>query len=185
MAPRYTKLATVFYVLVDAQPKDWPFMSKIPEAALRGASSDVGSMGDKWTPVSTVDGEQVVSWKVEKEFLLDVEAALGRKLPGGKDDHFAEILESLQPTFLSLDKNEYGKLGHTAVRYALHRLFVARHGWFIDGLDPAGRHFNSTSPIQVLSGKVNAHAQGLSRRGSEEKVSESKNWLCSRLCLRI
>jgi|Transcript_28654 hypothetical protein len=161
MASRYTKLATVFCVLVDAQPKDWPLMSKIPEAALRGASSDVGSMGDEWTPASTVDGEQVVSWKVEKEFLLDVEAALGRKLPGGKDDHFAEILESLQPTFLSLDKNEYGKLGHTAVRYALHRLFVARHGWFIDGLDPAGRHFNSTSPIQVLSGKVNAHAQGL------------------------
>jgi hypothetical protein len=155
------KLVLILCALADAQPTNWPLLSKLPETVLRGSSSDAGSMGEKWTPASTVDGEQVVTWKVEKDFLLDVEDALDRKLPGGKEDRFAEILQALEPTFLSLDKNEYGKLGHTAVRYALHRLFVARHGWFIDGLDPAGRHFNATSPIQVLNGKVNAHAQGL------------------------
>ena len=41
------------------------------------------------------------------------------------------IKEALRPTFVSMPKNEYGKLGHAAVRYVLHRLFVSRHGWFI------------------------------------------------------
>ena len=35
--------------------------------------------------------------------------------------------------YASWPKNELGKLGHTTVRYALHWLFVQRHGWYVKG----------------------------------------------------
>jgi len=36
------------------------------------------------------------------------------------------------------------------VRYVLHRVFVQRHGWFVNGLDPAGNAWNSSSPAEIL-----------------------------------
>merc|ERR1719414_445220 len=46
------------------------------------------------------------------------------------------LVNALKPMFTSLPKNEYGKLGHDVVRYALHRYFNNRHGWFVRGLEP-------------------------------------------------
>ena len=42
--------------------------------------------------------------------------------------------------YASWQKNELGKLGHTTVRYALHWLFVQRHGWYVKGLEPITLH---------------------------------------------
>lgn len=92
---------------------------------------------------------------------MEVEAALGARLLDSNRGRVAGIVKDLRPMFDSLDKNEYGKLGHTAVRYALHRLFVARHGWLMKGLDPAGDHFNASSPVKVLEGKASMHLQGI------------------------
>ena len=39
--------------------------------------------------------------------------------------------------YASLPKEKSGYLGHQAVRYALHRLLLEHHGWFIVGLEPA------------------------------------------------
>jgi len=36
------------------------------------------------------------------------------------------------------------------VRYLLHRLFVQRHGWFVEGLDTDGGSWNSSSPAAVF-----------------------------------
>merc|ERR1719221_913963 len=63
--------------------------------------------------------------------------------------------------YAALPKNDKGYLGHAAVRYALHRLFVQRHGWFIKGLHEAGAHRNSTSSAGLLTTQVPAYVQDL------------------------
>jgi len=72
-----------------------------------------------------------------------------------------DLEAALKPIYIAVPLNEYGKLGHTAVRYVLHRLFVSRHGWFIRGLEPSGKHFNTSSPMEVLKGKVPDRVSGL------------------------
>merc|ERR1719336_3308786 len=62
--------------------------------------------------------------------------------------------EELRPMYLALPKNEHGTLEPTAVRYALHRYFVQKHGWYMKGLEPAGRSWNSSSPTSVLKSRV-------------------------------
>merc|ERR1719230_970701 len=63
--------------------------------------------------------------------------------------------------YAALPKNEHNKLGHTTVRYALHRLFMQRHGWSVKGLEPAGGSWNSSSPAGILIDRVPAYIQGL------------------------
>lgn len=57
-----------------------------------------------------------------------------------EEEHDTELLEKLEQElgqmYASLPKNEHGNIGHQTVRYALHRFFVKRHGWFIRGLEP-------------------------------------------------
>merc|ERR1719231_2219193 len=67
----------------------------------------------------------------------------------------------LGPIYAALPKNDQGYLGHSTVRYALHRLFVQRHGWSIKGLDAAGGHRNSTASAGLLKEQVPAYVQDL------------------------
>merc|ERR1719181_1812056 len=69
----------------------------------------------------------------------------------------------LQPIFNALPKSEQGGLSHTTVRYALHRVFVQRHGWFIQGLDRAGQAWNESEagPAGILTDQVPAYVQDL------------------------
>jgi len=67
----------------------------------------------------------------------DVEASLASELANTVDKgRLSELEGALRPTFAILPKNARGNLGHKAVRYVLHRLFVQRHGWYIKGLEP-------------------------------------------------
>jgi hypothetical protein len=150
----------IIFSVACAQPANWPLLAKLPTNLEQGALRGSGPQA-QWTPVSAVDGQQVVDSTIGNGFLLEVESMLGAKLLDGKHGYFVQIADTLHPTFDSLEKNEYGNLGHTAVRYALHRLFVARHGWVIKGLDPAGKHFNSSSPVEVFRGKIPARVQGM------------------------
>lgn len=52
--------------------------------------------------------------------------------------------------FQVLPKNSANRLGFDGTRYLLHRLFVQRHGWFVNGLDPAGDAWNSSSPTEIF-----------------------------------
>jgi len=47
----------------------------------------------------------------------------------------SKIQDSLKPIIAASPKNSYGRLGDEAARYALHRLFMERHGWEIKGFD--------------------------------------------------
>jgi len=71
------------------------------------------------------------------------------------------IEEALRPMFRSLHKNQHGNLDHSGVRYALHRLFVMRHGMFIKGLEPGGAGWAGASPTEVLDDRVPAYVQSL------------------------
>jgi len=73
-----------------------------------------------------------------------------------------EIKAHLQPLIATLPTSDGGGLGPVAVRYALHRFLLQRHGWLVIGLDPAGRSFNASWPSRVaLLAKLPASARSL------------------------
>jgi len=78
-----------------------------------------------------------------------------------KEGRLARLETALKPLFDSLPKNEHGNLGHSPVRYALHRIFVQRHGWYIKGLEPDGDSWNTTSPAGVLKDRVASYVEEL------------------------
>merc|ERR1719217_1657546 len=87
---------------------------------------------------------------VELRFLQEVRGFLGR---GPVDAALPGIKKALEPMWLALPKNEHGRLGTGQVRYALHRFFVQRHGWHIDGLN---RHSSEATPAGILRERVPA-----------------------------
>jgi len=93
---------------------------------------------------------------VQMSLLAEIEESLGS---GAKRIHELEAL--LKPMFNSLPKNEHGGLEHSTARYALHRTFLHRHGWSIEGLDNAGKTMNTTSPTGILKNRVPAYVQDI------------------------
>jgi hypothetical protein len=59
--------------------------------------------------------------------------------------HLESMKAELSPTFQALPKNEHGNLNPPTVRYALHRYFIQKHGWFVKGLDPEGGNWEFAS----------------------------------------
>jgi len=86
------------------------------------------------------------------EILAEMSASFRR---GHDEDLLQKYETELRQMFGSLPKNSHGNLGHAVARYALHRLFVNRHGWTIDGLEPAGEE--SASPTGSLENWVPAY----------------------------
>jgi len=60
----------------------------------------------------------------------------------------SKIQDSLKPIIAASPKNSYGRLGDEAARYALHRLFMERHGWEIKGFEPVSGNASQTSIFQ-------------------------------------
>jgi len=127
-----------------------------------GAFVDARSFRKSAGDFSETVGEQ----EMKATLLEEIEHSLGSVSQRGR---FARLEAALAPMYKALPKNEHGKLGHTTVRYALHRVFVQRHGWFIKGLEPAGQHFNSSTPTGVLKEHVGSHVEELfeSRLGGQ------------------
>lgn len=90
--------------------------------------------------------------------LSEIEESLGS---GSAAKKLNQLEAQLRPMYASLPKNEQGGLSHSVVRYALHRLFVQRHGWYVKGLDPDGGSFNSSSPADLLKDQVPTYIQAL------------------------
>jgi len=95
--------------------------------------------------------ERVSEDDIRISFLDEVEASLGQ---GSASKRLSEMETSLRPIFTALPKNGLGNLGHSGVSYALHRLFVLRHGWVIKGLAQTGNAANVSSPSGVLKDQV-------------------------------
>jgi len=120
------------------------------------SSSSYARNFEGWLPVVASEAEQgkLPHQDIDREFRDQFAEVIGVDDMQMFEKDLQSIMHELSDTFASLSKNEYGDVGHTAVRYSLHRLFVARHGWYIRGLDPEGKSFSSSSPAEVLQGQV-------------------------------
>jgi len=95
--------------------------------------------------------------------------------PTFSEVRLAELEDALRPMYASLPKEHgHGKLDHAVSRYALHRLFVGAHGWFIRGLEPSISDLNGTSfasffqsraPSQLRDFLGDFEANGISLHG--------------------
>jgi len=102
--------------------------------------------------------ERMSEEEVQISLLAEVEGTFGA---GSASSRTKQLEALLAPMYSALPKNEQGFLGHSTVRYALHRLFVQRHGWFVKGLDDAGGHRNATLSTGLLKEQVPAYIQDL------------------------
>jgi hypothetical protein len=102
--------------------------------------------------------ERISEEEVQTSLLDEVEGTFGS---GSATSRLKQIEAMLTPMFAALPKNEHGYLERATVRYALHRLFVQRHGWFINGLHSGSSHRNSTSTAGLLTEHVPAYIQDL------------------------
>jgi len=102
--------------------------------------------------------ERISEEDVQTSLLAEVEGTFGE---GTASSRVKQLEATLGPIYAALPKNEKGYLGHATVRYALHRLFVQRHGWSIKGLDTAGGHRNATSGAGLLKEQVPGYIQDL------------------------
>jgi len=80
---------------------------------------------------------------------------------GSASSRLSQIEASLRPIVAALPKNAHGNLERSAVSYALHRVFVLRHGWNIKGLETESVLKNSSSPTRVLKDQVPTYVEGL------------------------
>jgi len=109
-------------------------------------------------PMNHALDERVSEEDIQMSLLDEVEGTLGS---GTASKRVSQMEAMLRPILAALPKNKDGKLGKKAVHYSLHRLFVQRHGWVIQGLSTNGETLNSSSPSGVLTDQVPAYIEGL------------------------
>merc|ERR1719210_2206137 len=88
-----------------------------------------------------------------------IEQALLLELPNSANT--AKLTDELRPMYETLPKNEQGQLESSTVRYALHRYFVHKYGWYVKGLDLQGSASKNTSSTEVMKGLAPTYIQGL------------------------
>lgn len=115
------------------------------ESQLRGGSA---------TPSESVSVDEV-----QKSLLEEINDALNTNVHQG--DKLQQFEAELTTMFSALPKNDAGRLGHATVHYALHRLFMQRHGWFFRGLEPAGGAWSSLTTAGIVKDRVPSYVQEL------------------------
>eukprot|EP00928_Gymnodinium_smaydae_P052325 TRINITY_DN3612_c0_g1_i9.p1 TRINITY_DN3612_c0_g1~~TRINITY_DN3612_c0_g1_i9.p1 ORF type:complete len:564 (-),score=105.18 TRINITY_DN3612_c0_g1_i9:113-1804(-) len=88
-------------------------------------------------------------------FLAEIESVLGSDHTASIERRVAPMEVMLRPTLGALPRDEEGRYGHMAVRHALHRLFVKKHGWYMFGLN------EESSPGSTLADNLPEYLQGL------------------------
>jgi hypothetical protein len=96
----------------------------------------------------------------DREILHAIEESISSEHREATERRLIPLQELLAPTLAALPKNEYGRFGHKSVRYALHRLFVQRHAWFVKGIELDG-DWGTADPLRMLEGNVPERVQSL------------------------
>jgi len=105
--------------------------------------------------VASADGFLTARAQVARE---DVKQLLLSELSGQtNNDRLRSIEHSLRPMFAALPKSDAGRLDPPVVRYALHRHFVRRHGWYVKGLDSADPGGDLSTRASVLKARAPAY----------------------------
>merc|ERR1719480_142664 len=107
----------------------------------------------------TAAGEAFLSTRSNVVSKKSIEDAMMFELPDSAN--VAMIKNELRPMYESLPKNEQGQLEPSAVRYALHRYFVHKYGWYVKGLDLQGDASKNTSSTEVMKGLAPSFIFGL------------------------
>jgi len=91
-----------------------------------------------------------------------VERALLSELSGVAGTAQLQLVEAeLGPMFASLPKNEHGRLDPAPVRYALHRYFMQKHGWYINGLGSVNGSDDKSSSTTIMKDRAPSYIQNL------------------------
>jgi len=91
-----------------------------------------------------------------------VEMALLSELSGMGDSNQLQLIEAeLGPMYAALPKNENGRLDPVAVRYALHRYFLHKHGWYINGLGPVNNTEDAPATTTIMKDRAPSFIQGM------------------------
>jgi len=115
--------------------------------------------------VSTADATSFLK-PVETEMdqhavLFEFEKLLNLEHRNVTDSRLGRIIEVLTPTFHALPKNGRGAVGTGAASYALHRLFVQEHGWFVKGLQASNGTWAESKPTDAFGGRAGEHSRSL------------------------
>lgn len=63
--------------------------------------------------------------------------------------------------YASLPKNQHGRLDPVPVRYALHRYFMQKHGWYVNGLGSANGTSDSTTSASIMKDRAPLFIQNM------------------------
>jgi len=94
----------------------------------------------------------------------DVERTLMAELSEATSSTLRNVKDELRPMFTALPKTEQGRLEPSVVRYALHRYFVQKHGWYMTGLDPKGGSWDAPTSSMIMKDRAPAYIQSLVER---------------------
>jgi len=98
---------------------------------------------------------------LDGHILAQLEQAMGSDHRVATEARMKSITEALNPIFIALPKNNPGRVGPTSARYALHRLFVQRHGWQVKGLAANGETWDAVHPSVAFADRVSPQVRKL------------------------
>eukprot|EP00928_Gymnodinium_smaydae_P024432 TRINITY_DN1976_c0_g1_i1.p1 TRINITY_DN1976_c0_g1~~TRINITY_DN1976_c0_g1_i1.p1 ORF type:complete len:501 (-),score=77.48 TRINITY_DN1976_c0_g1_i1:282-1784(-) len=109
--------------------------------------------GKRWSnPSKLLSNDELTSI-----FLAEIDVVLGGNQTTSIQRRVAPMEATLRNTLSALPRDEQGRYGHVAVGYALRRLFVKKHGWYMFLFD-SSYHDSSDS---TLAESLPEHLQGL------------------------
>jgi len=109
-----------------------------------------------------LEHDDIVQQGYNSNILEQLEEALGSNSRAATEVRLQDMEEAMRPIFDALPKRFSGsKVGPPAARYALHRLFIQRHGWQVKGLAANGETWAESPATAALANKVPDHVKGM------------------------
>jgi len=118
-------------------------------------------LGPAWGNVFLQRSELSEGASTAGHILAQLEQAMGPDHRVATESRMKSIMEALNPIFVALPKKNIGRVGPTSARYALHRLFVQRHGWQVKGLAANGETWSAANPSVALVDEVSPQVRRL------------------------